>query len=221
MGFFPRRPTVDRDRRVSAGSLGKRGEPLGMVDKCGRDGIGGVETRVFGRGSRGGTPPAMFCRRLFRAPPCAAAKPARPPPSGAKGARGTRRSRFHGKRSASAKGWRGGDGRRRAPTRPTRPPFGGTAQGGMSGGVASGNPQGGGARQARGKGSPRRPSAPVRAAVLVPPRKVCPPAEFLFWRGDAEKGGCRGENLAGGNSIVGAARRANIPRSVATGGLGG
>ena len=66
-------------------------------------------------------------------------------------------------------------------------------------------------------GSPRRPSAPVRAAVLLPPA-VCPlwPCS-LKERGDhparrarggvAGKGGFQRGKTEGGNSIAGAARR--------------
>lgn len=49
----------------------------------------------------------------------------------------------------------------------------------LSGGVESGNPKGGGARQARGL-SHAPISRAVKAAVLLPPRKVAPPAGFLF-----------------------------------------
>jgi hypothetical protein len=98
------------------------------------------------------------------------------------------------------------------PDRRTRPlPWGAVAQGGQSGGVASGNPKGGGARPAW-DWDPRRSDAPEKAAGLVPP------AVFPLWpcsilKGGIRKGGFQRGKTEGGNGLVGAARRVGRERS--------
>ena len=50
----------------------------------------------------------------------------------------------------------------------------------------------------KGKGT-RANAAPKKATVLLPPKKVSPPAGIQLGRGAAGKGWCRRGNLAGGN----------------------
>lgn len=63
---------------------------------------------------------------------------------------------------------------------------------------------GGGARQGLGPGASSRHKGPQaasragKAAVLLPPRKVCPPAEFRFPKGGRPEKRVQGEKPGGG-----------------------